>query len=179
MVTGDKKFGKYARPEIERTFLVATLPPGSIFQAEITDHYIPQTTLRVRCMQTTRETIWKLGQKIRLHPHETRVILHTSIYLTDVEYQLLIATLPAHCLTKRRFRLSAVAFPMVVDQFQGPLEGLVMAEVDVGPDGDPSSFPRPAFALAEVTDDERFTGARLAVTTRPQVQALLAEFNVK
>lgn len=28
-----------------------------------------------------------------------------------------------------------------------------------------------------VTDDERFTGARLAVTTRPQVKALRDEFN--
>jgi hypothetical protein len=37
----------------------------------------------------------------------------------------------------------------------------------------------PSFALAEVTDDERFTGARLALTTRQQVKTLLDEFNVK
>lgn len=68
---------------------------------------------------------------------------------------------------------------MGIDQFQGPLEGLMMAEVDFGPDGDPSSFSIPSFALAEVTDDERFTGARLAMTTSPQIKALLDEFNVK
>jgi hypothetical protein len=51
--------------------------------------------------------------------------------------------------------------------------------VDFGPDGDPSSLVMPPFALAEVTDDERFTGARLALTIRPQVKALLDEFNVK
>ncbi len=68
---------------------------------------------------------------------------------------------------------------MGIDQFQGPLEGLIIAEVDFGPNGDPSSLTMPAFALAEVTDDERFTGARLALTTHSQVKALLDEFNVK
>ncbi|MGH2480496.1 MAG: hypothetical protein ACRDHW_12650, partial [Ktedonobacteraceae bacterium] len=71
------------------------------------------------------------------------------------------------------------AIPIGIDQFQGDLEGLVMAEVDFGPNGDPSSLTVPSFALAEVTDDERFTGGRLAVTTRSQVKALLDEFNVK
>ena len=68
---------------------------------------------------------------------------------------------------------------MSIDQFHGPLEGLVMAEVDFGPHADPSSLSMPLFALAEVTDDERFTGARLALTTASQVKALLDEFNVK
>ena len=68
---------------------------------------------------------------------------------------------------------------MSIDQFQGSLAGLMMAEVDFGPHGDPSSLSIPSFALAEVTDDERFTGARLAMTTPSQVKALLDEFDVK
>ena len=68
---------------------------------------------------------------------------------------------------------------MAIDQFQGHLEGLVLAEVDFGPNGDPSSLTIPSFAVAEVTDDERFTGARLAVTTRPQLQTIFDEFNIK
>jgi CYTH domain-containing protein len=179
MVTIDKRFGKYAHPEVERKFLVATIPPGSLFLADITDHYIPDTTLRLRRMQTEHEVIFKFAQKLRVHPHETRTILHTNLYLSEAEYAFLVSTLPAHRLDKRRFRFHEATIPMAVDQFQGPLEGLVMAEVDFGPDGDPSSFARPSFALVEVTDDERFTGARLAVTTRLQVKALLDEFNVK
>src|SRR5258706_2898234 len=179
MVVVDKKFGKYVHPEVERKFLVATIPPGPIFQAAITDHYIPTTTLRLRSMQTELEVTFKLAQKLRVHPHDTRVILHTNFYLSEAEYVFLASTLPSHRLEKRRFRFHGGTIPMAIDQFQGPLEGLVMAEVDFGPNGDPSSLPMPSFALAEVTDDERFTGARLAVTTRPQVQALLDEFNVK
>jgi len=179
MVVVDKPFGKYAHPEVERKFLVATIPPGSTLYADILDHYIANTTLRLRRVQTGHEVIFKLGQKLRLHPDETRVIFHTTLYLSEAEYVLLAATLPSHRLEKRRFRLQGETPPMSIDQFQGPLEGLVMAEVDFGPHGDPSSLSRPSFALAEVTDDERFTGARLAMTTPSQLQALLDEFNVK
>lgn len=179
MVVVDEKFGKYAHPEVERKFLLATIPPGSIFQADITDHYIPDTTLRLRRMQTEQEVTFKLGQKLRVHPQETRVILHTNFYLSETEYVFLASTLPSHGLEKRRFRFYGETIPIAIDQFQGPLEGLVIAEVDFGSNGDPSSLAMPSFALAEVTDDERFTGAHLALTTHAQVKALLEEFNVK
>ena len=179
MVIVGKKFGKYAHPEVERKFLLATIPPRTIFNADITDHYIPNTTLRLRRMQTEHEVTFKLAQKLRVHPHDTRVILHTNFYLSEAEYVFLASTLPSHQLEKRRFRLHEGTIPMAIDQFQGQLEGLVIAEVDFGPNGDPSSLLMPSFALAEVTDDERFTGARLALTTRPQVKTLLDQFNVK
>lgn len=179
MVDIDKKFGKYAHPEVERKFLVATIPPGSVFRVDITDHYIPNTTLRLRKMQTEHDVTFKLGQKLRVHPHETRIIFHTNFYLSEAECVFLASTLPAHRLNKRRFGFQGATIPMSIDQFQGPLEGLVLAEVDFGPHGEPSTFSMPSFALAEVSDDERFTGASLAVTTRPQVKALLDEFKVK
>jgi CYTH domain-containing protein len=179
MVVLDKPFGKYAQPEVERKFLVATLPPGTTFRAAILDHYIPNTTLRLRRMQTEHEVTFKLAQKLRVHPHETRVIFHTNFYLSEAEYDFLASTLPSHRLEKRRFRVHGGTLPMSIDQFQGPLEGLLIAEVDFGANGDPSSLPMPSFARAEVTDDERFTGARLALTTHAQVKALLDEFNVK
>lgn len=178
MAIVDKPFGKYAHPEIERKFLLAAIPSGATFLADITDHYVPNTTLRLRRVQTEYEVTFKLGQKLRVHPHETRVIFHTNFYLSEAEYNFLIATLPSHRLEKRRFRFHEGALPMSIDQFQGLLEGLVMAEVDFGPNGDPSSFAMPSFALAEVTDDERCTGGRLALTTSSQVKALLDEFNV-
>lgn len=179
MVVIDKQFGKYAHPEVERKFLLATIPSGATVYAAITDHYISNTTLRLRRAQTEHGVTFKLGQKLRVHPDDTRVIFHTTFYLSEAEYVLFVSTLPSHRLEKRRLRFHGGTVPMGIDQFQGDLEGLVMAEVDFGPNGDPLSLPMPSFALAEVTDDERFTGARLALTTRPQVQTLLDEFNVK
>lgn len=179
MVVVDKKFGKYANPEVERKFLLAAIPSGTIFHADITDHYIPNTTLRLRRMQTEHEVTFKLGQKLRVQPDDTRVILHTNFYISESEYVLLASTLPSHQLEKRRHWLHEGTIPMAIDQFQGQLEGLVIAEIDFGPNGDPTSLAVPSFALAEVTDDERFTGASLALTTRPQLEKLLDEFNMK
>jgi CYTH domain-containing protein len=177
MVVVDKKFGKYANPELERKFLLAAIPPGATFHADITDHYIPNTTLRLRRMQTEHEVTFKLAQKLRVQPDDTRVILHTNFYISEAEYVFLASTLPSHRLEKRRFFLRVGDIPMAIDQFQGELEGLVIAEVDFGPNGDPTSLAMPSFALAEVTDDERFTGGRLALTTRPQLKKLLDEFS--
>lgn len=180
MVVVDKKFGKYAHPEVEGKFLLATIPPDTTFLADITDHYIPDTTLRLRRMQTEHEVTFKLGQKLRVHPHDTRVILHTNFYRSESEYVFLASTLlPSHRLEKRRYRFRGETIPIAIDQFQGDLEGLMIAEIDFGPNGDPSSLTMPSFALAEVTDDERFTGARLALTTRPQLKTLLDEFDMK
>lgn len=177
MVVIDKKFGKYAHPEVERKFLLATVPSSTTFRADIIDHYITDTTLRLRRMQTEHEVTFKFAQKLRVQPHDTRVILHTNFYVSEAEYVFLASTLPSHRLEKRRLAFHGGTIPIGIDQFRGPLEGLVMAEVDFGPNGDPSSFTMPSFALAEVTDDERFTGGRLALLTQPQVQALLDEFN--
>jgi CYTH domain-containing protein len=177
MVVVDKNFGKYGYPEVERKFLLATIPSDTIFHSDITDHYITNTTLRLRRVQTEHEATFKLAQKLRVHPHDTRVILHTNFYLSESEYVFLASTLPSHRLEKRRFLVHGGTIPMCIDQFQGHLKGLVIAEVDFGPNGDPSSLTMPSFALAEVTDDERFTGARLARTNRPQLKTLLDEFN--
>ena len=96
MVVVDKKFGKYVHPEVERKFLLATIPPDTTFHADITDHYIPNTTLRLRRMQTEHEVTFKLAQKLRVHPHDTRVILHTNFYISEAEYAFLASTLPSH-----------------------------------------------------------------------------------
>ena len=117
----DKPFGKYAHPEVERKFLLAIVPPDMTFQVDILDHYIPNTTLRLRSMQTEHEVTFKLAQKLRVHPHETRVILHTNFYLSEAEYVFLASTLPSHRLEKRRFTFHGGTIPMAIDQFQGQL----------------------------------------------------------
>jgi CYTH domain-containing protein len=63
-----------------------------------------------------------------------------------------------------------------VDVFGPPLDGLVLAEVELDTEQELSAFESPAGALAEVTDDERFSGGRLACTTKEQLMTLLHEF---
>ena len=49
---------------------------------------------------------------------------------------------------------------LVIDRFLGALAGLVLAEIELGPD-DPLRDP-PAGAVADVTHDDRYSGGALA-----------------
>jgi CYTH domain-containing protein len=104
---------------------------------------------------------------------EPGLVLHTTIYLTRTEFDLL-ASLPTDGLTKRR---SSVALPdgarMSVDVFDGELAGLILAEIELADDDAVATFAPPPWILAEVSDDERFTGGRLARTSRSELRMAL------
>lgn len=54
-----------------------------------------------------------------------------------------------------------------VDKFQGSLSGLILAEAEFDTDTQLAAFPHPDFAIREVTEDERYTGGRLAMNGLP------------
>ena len=173
---------RYARPERERRFLVAE-PPAGLDPAGaslIEDRYLTGTRLRLRAMRPAAggPPRYKLGQKLRTDPGDPTTVLLTNLYLSEPEYRLL-ATLPAATLTKTRHRLATASGPdLAVDVFGGPLASLVLAEAELAdPDG-LETFPAPALALADVTADDRFTGARLASTSAPALRCLLAQFGL-
>ncbi|RDS79250.1 hypothetical protein DWU98_19060 [Dyella monticola] len=56
---------------------------------------------------------------------------------------------------------------MAIDEFQGELCGLIMADAEFESLEQLSAFPAPHFAQREVTDDPRFTGAVLANSGLP------------
>jgi len=53
--------------------------------------------------------------------------------------------------------------------FLGDLFGLVLAEVSFETDEDMDNFPPPPFAIAEVTNNEVFTGGRLSELTFEEI----------
>jgi CYTH domain-containing protein len=170
---------KYALVERERRFLLAGPPPGpgaaSAGRAEIDDRYLTGTRLRLR--RVTRaspaDPELKLTQKVPARrPGPVRGLI-TNIYLSPAEYGVL-ATLPGAALAKTRLFFP----PYAVDVFGPPRQGLVLAEVELTSDADLAACPPPPGAVAEVTDDERFTGGRLAVTPRAELLSWLAEFGL-
>ena len=56
---------------------------------------------------------------------------------------------------------------MAIDEFQADLDGLILAEAEFETDVLLANFPKPDFALREITDDPRFTGAFLAKNGLP------------
>jgi CYTH domain-containing protein len=170
------KSQQYAKPERERRFLLAGVPEGKIERTtHITDRYFVGTRLRLRRMLETRgdvtRTYYKLTQKIPA-PDGGPGLLST-IYLNEEEFALLSA-LPGSVLRKTRYSIP----PFGVDVFESPLGGLILAEREFEDDATMHSFIPPAWILAEVTFDVRFTGGRLATLSSGDLPTLLSPFGV-
>ncbi len=152
--------------EFERRFLLeafpAALQPSRV--RRIADRYIVGTTLRLRIVTEDRQTpLYKLTQKLP----EGWI---TSMYLTGDEYRVILQ-LPADPLSKSRYSVP----PFGIDVFEGPLDGLVMAEAEFESASAARAFVAPPYFHHEVTGDPRFTGGRLARTTAEEIRTWLAE----
>ncbi|MCX4749428.1 hypothetical protein OG455_28625 [Kitasatospora sp. NBC_01287] len=169
---------KYAHVERERRFLLAGPPPPDVVTAtrRITDRYLDGTRLRLRIMADLAEPepVRKLTQKIPAEKPGPVQGLITTTYLSPGEYQVL-AVLPAAVLTKTRLSVP----PLGIDLFDGPLLGLVLAEVEFDTDEAALAFQPPGAAVAEVTGDPRFTGGRLARAGRAELLDWLAEYGLE
>jgi len=168
--------GKYARVERERRFLLAEPPAPSAVTVSrvINDRYLTGTRLRLRRADfSDGRCELKLTQKVPISQPGAVQGLITNTYLSPAEYDV-IASLPAALLSKSRFSVP----PLGVDVFDGHLQGLVLAEAEFSTDDEAQSFVPPAWCVAEVTDDTRFTGGHLVQASRPEMLGWLAEYGL-
>jgi hypothetical protein len=139
---------KYARPEWERRFLLAGIPPGEVVQtADVTDHYLLGTRLRLRRTievgpHGTR-TVYKFTQKVPALDGGPGLI--TTVYLNAAEYDRL-AALSATVLRKTRLSIP----PLGVDVFAA----------------------RPAFHRRQLRDDVRRRTRRALAPLRHPIAGL-------
>jgi CYTH domain-containing protein len=163
--------GKYARPELERRFLLDAVPDGLVLKGWIEDRYVDGTRLRLRRVTSADgSVVHKLGQKVRVAPDDPSVIWLTTFYLDEAEHDLLSA-LPGRPLVKDRFDWPGTS--CVVDVFAGPLAGLVLAEVERTDGVALEAVDPPPGTVREVSHDDRFAGGSLAGLTADEVADLL------
>ena len=98
----------------------------------------------------------------------TAIVKLTNIYLSAQEYEVL-RILPGRELRKTRWRSSYAAGRLVVDEFDGPLSGLVLAELELRP----GEAPLALVPAADVSEDDRFSGGRLAGLSASAAASLL------
>ena len=153
---------EYMSVERERRWLCRDVPHERVLRTEaITDLYVTGARLRLREARPIDGGAPKLrlSRKADVDPH-TRLV--TSIYLPEEEFAVLAASLPGVRIKKLRHRLQSLpGVLMLVDAFQGELDGLIMAEAEFKTSDLLAAFPIPDFAMREVTDDPRFTGGYL------------------
>jgi CYTH domain-containing protein len=160
---------KYARIERERRYLLRDLPEGlsrTDPHVQITDNYITGTRLRIRKVREPRTNRWtvKFTQKFPLQPDDLSRTLITNMYLNAIEAETL-SVFNSNEIRKNRYYFDYNGKRFSVDMFLGDLFGLVLAEVSFDTDEELANFPKPPFALAEVTNQLAFSGGRLAELT--------------
>ena len=159
---------RYMAVERERRWLCHAVPRDRVAETvEITDVYITGTRMRLRAARPLAggPPMLRLTRKVDV---DARTRLLTSIYLPDEEFAVLAAALTGPKIVKLRHRLQpsdGVTFG--IDEFQGSLGGLILAEAEFDTDAHLAAFPHPDFAIREVTDDERYTGGLLAIDGLP------------
>ncbi len=160
---------KYARIERERRYLLQDLPEGltrADHHLQITDNYITGTRLRIRKVRDPKTNKWivKFTQKFAPNPEDLSRTIITNTYLNAIEAETL-AVFEANEIRKNRYTFEFEDRRFSIDMFLGDLFGLVLAEVSFETDEDLDSFAKPPFALAEVTNNEIFSGGRLSELT--------------
>ena len=166
---------KYARIERERRFLLERFPSADVVRIRhIADRYIDGTLLRLREQRDDcGPAIFKLTQKLPDRASGGQQGLITNIYLTEDEFRVL-AQLPAKSLSKARHSVP----PFGIDVFEGPLEGLRLAEAEFNSAAEADALIVPSFILHEVTGDDRFTGGRLTCASRRDIEKWLAGYGI-
>ena len=176
-------YGKYARIERERRFLLRDLPEPLTRASEhvqIWDNYITNTRLRLRKIRVpkTKEYVLKLTQKYAPAPPDFSRTVITNIYLSPAEYEVL-SIFEGNEIRKNRYPFEHEGRAYSIDIFLGALWGLVLAETSFETDEEMRDFTLPSFAVADVTEDELFTGARLVEITIDDLRAELERRRLK
>jgi len=160
---------KYARLERERRYLLQDLPEGltrASKHLQITDNYITGTRLRLRKVRDPQTNKWtvKFTQKFAPDEADLSRTLITNMYLNVLEAETL-SVFEANEIRKNRYPFVFEGRTFAIDLYLGELFGLVMAETSFATDEQLDSFPRPNFALADVTNNPTFTGGELCRLT--------------
>ena len=166
---------KYARVERERRYLLRDLPEGltrADHHLQITDNYITGTRLRIRKVRDPKSNKWvvKFTQKFAPNKNDFSRTLITNTYLSAIEAETL-SMFDANEIRKNRYEFEFDGRTFSIDMFIGDLFGLVLAETGFESDEEMDNFPVPSFALADVTNNELFTGGRLSELTFADIQS--------
>lgn len=156
--------------EIERKFLVKSLPPGWKRRphSRIVQGYFPlasrQIEMRVRRKDNQRFITIKGGRG--------RVRLEEEIKIPGKQFDALWP-LTRGCISKTRYRIPCQGKTIEMDVYDGRHRGLVTADIEFKSRGEAEKFQFPDWFGREVTGDWRFANEKLA--TAPNVKRVIAQ----
>lgn len=163
--------GRYSQLEREQRWQLRTVPANATNKRLIIDHYIVDTTLRLRMVEEPEGAVYKVSQKVRVTGDDPERVKITNTYLTANEFDLL-SILPSTIISKNRWTVSSGGLEYAVDEFNARHEGLVLAERELGDDEDRLVVPE--FAAIEVTNNNEYSGGWLSNASDADIHRLIS-----
>jgi CYTH domain-containing protein len=148
--------------EVERKFRVRQVPPSLGEGTRLRQAYLAldgNVEVRVRDQGGTPVLGVKGGRGLQ----RTEV----EVEIGPAEFDELWALAPDRRIAKTRHRIDVGGHVAEVDVYTGPLEGLVMVEVEFASRDEAEAFDPPPWFGDDVTDDGRWSNAALATSGPP------------
>jgi adenylate cyclase len=163
--------------ELERTFLVKSLPPGleKCQKKEVLDVYYPKEAVHPVLRLRKDGSRCELTKKEPVDPSDKSVQREHTITLSEAEF-MAFSRLPGKEVRKIRHYMPHEGGMAEIDVFEGALKGLVLADFEFRDAREKDSFKMPPFCLAEVTHEEFLAGGMLCGKKYADIAAKLAVF---
>ena len=149
--------------EIERKFRIHEVPVALVDGTRVRQAYLAvdgAVEVRVRDRGGTRVLGVKGGRGLERSEVEVEI--------DGATFDELWALASARRIDKTRYRLPAGGHTAEVDVYAGPLEGLMVAEVEFPDRAEADAFTPPAWFGDELTGDPRWSNAALATDGAPE-----------
>ena len=176
------------RTEFRRVFLLENLPEPltrASYHQQIFDNYIGGTRLRLRSIRVpeTKAWTWILQQQEPLADRSQRRV--SEIHLNEIEHQAFEIfegrnvekneRIETNEIRKNRYFYDYAGKKIEIDMFLGEIWGLIIAVVRFEDQEKARAFEMFPAAIAEITDDDFFSGANLVGKTFADAQKKFSE----
>jgi len=149
--------------EIERKFLVSSLPPGGFEFDDIVQTYVFSGTQGEEFRVRRKAALCYLTIKT----DGTIAREEVELEITEADFNRLKAVASGGTVEKRRTKISYGGVVIELDVFGGKLRGLMLAEVEFADEAVAARFRPPSWFGREVTDDARYKNKNLAKAGSP------------
>lgn len=166
--------------ELERTYLLASLPENlASFPSEIVhDLYVPAEAHHAHLRLRHKGDTYEITKKVPTDGNDSSKMFEHTIKLEKEEFDAL-AKAPSKEIKKRRYAFVYEGRNAEIDVYMDTLEGLVVVDFEFDDESQMRAFPTPAFALADVTQEEAIAAGFLAGKSLADIQPRLEKYGFK
>jgi adenylate cyclase len=166
--------------EVEVAYLAASLPPGleKCPREDMIDIYFPDTVEHPKLRIRQKGDSYELTKKTQADPNDAGAQYEENVALTADEFAAL-AKGHGRKVAKTRYFLPYGGRTAEVDVFSGPLQGLVIIEIEFETVAERDSFAKPDFCSADVTQVDFIAGGMLAGKSYRDIEAQLKRLGYK